>query len=43
MGKLFGEDGQPVPLVAGTATELDHPERPGITLFTNREGRFGLA
>ena len=43
MGRLIGEDGKPLALVAGKATELDAPEREPITVFTNRDGRFGLA
>ena len=41
VGRLLNSDGEPVTLVAGTATELSHPEREPVTLFTNREGRFG--
>lgn len=41
LGQMIDADGQPVTLVSGTATELAHPERPGITVFTNREGNFG--
>jgi outer membrane usher protein len=43
IGRLIGEDGQPVSLVAGTATELAHPDKEPVTLFTNRDGRFGAA
>ncbi len=42
IGRLFDVDGEAVSLVSGTATELAHPERPPITVFTNREGRFGI-
>lgn len=41
IGTMFDADGQPVSLVSGTATELAHPEKPPVTLFTNRQGRFG--
>lgn len=41
MGTMLDIDGQPVALVSGTATELAHPERAGLTIFTNRQGRFG--
>ena len=43
LGNLYDPGGAPVALVTGTATELAHPERPPLTVFTNREGRFGLA
>ena len=43
IGRLIGDDGQPVSLIAGTATELAHPNREPVTLFTNRDGRFGAA
>ncbi|HET9428155.1 MAG TPA: fimbrial biogenesis outer membrane usher protein [Allosphingosinicella sp.] len=41
LGRLINRDGEPVSLVTGTATELAHPEREPLTIFTNREGRFG--
>ncbi|MFM2301402.1 MAG: hypothetical protein RLZZ84_1138 [Pseudomonadota bacterium] len=41
MGTMLDQDGQPITLVAGQATELAHPDRPPVTLFTNRQGRFG--
>lgn len=41
MGTMLDVDGQPVSLVSGKATELAHPDRAPITLFTNRQGRFG--
>ena len=41
LGTMLDIDGQPVSLVSGKATELAHPERPAVTLFTNRQGRFG--
>lgn len=43
LGNLYDASGAPVALVTGTATELAHPERAPLTVFTNREGRFGLA
>jgi len=46
MGRMTDRNGDPVALVTGTATELAHPEREPIPVFTNREGRFaatGLA
>jgi outer membrane usher protein len=41
MGTMLDIDGQPIALVSGKATELAHPERAAVTLFTNRQGRFG--
>ena len=41
MGVMLDIDGQPVSLVSGRATELAHPDRAPVTLFTNRQGRFG--
>lgn len=41
IGTMVDADGQPISLVSGTATELAHPEREKVTLFTNRQGRFG--
>ncbi len=43
LGTMLDVDGLPVALVSGKATELAHPERPPVTLFTNRQGRFGAA
>lgn len=43
IGTMIGLDGQPLSLVAGTATELADPQREPLTVFTNREGRFGIA
>ena len=40
-GTMLDIDGQPVALVSGKATELAHPERAPVTVFTNRQGRFG--
>lgn len=41
LGTMLDVDGQPISLVSGTATELAHPERQAVTVFTNRQGRFG--
>jgi outer membrane usher protein len=41
VGRLLDADGNPIPLLAGTATELDVPNGKTITLFTSRDGRFG--
>ncbi len=41
LGNMVNIDGQPVALVSGTATELAHPDRPALTVFTNKDGRFG--
>lgn len=41
MGTMLNLDGQPIALVSGKATELAHPDRNPVTLFTNRQGRFG--
>jgi outer membrane usher protein len=43
IGRLLDVLGQPVPLIAGTAVELAHPERPALQFFTNRDGKFGLS
>lgn len=43
MGTMLDQQGNPVSLVAGTATEEAHPEREPVTVFTNRQGRFGAA
>lgn len=43
LGQMLDVDGNPVALVAGKATELAKPDRPPVTLFTNRQGRFGAA
>lgn len=42
VGRMLNRDGEPVSLVTGTARELAHPEREPVTVFTNRDGRFGL-
>jgi outer membrane usher protein len=41
LGRLLNRDGEPVALVTGTATEIAHPNREPVQIFTNREGRFG--
>ena len=43
LGRLLNRDGQPIALLTGTATELAHPEREPVQIFTNRDGRFGAA
>ena len=42
VGRLLGADGAPLTLISGTASELAHPEREPIPLFTNAAGRFGV-
>jgi len=41
LGRLLNRDRDPVALLTGSATEIAHPEREAIQIFTNREGRFG--
>ncbi|MGA9794561.1 MAG: fimbria/pilus outer membrane usher protein [Rhizomicrobium sp.] len=41
IGRLLDAKGQPIPLLAGTATELDVTNGKTVTLFTSRDGRFG--
>ncbi|MGH6652315.1 MAG: fimbrial biogenesis outer membrane usher protein [Sphingopyxis sp.] len=41
LGTLTDVDGELVALVTGNAIELAHPDRPPVTVFTNRQGRFG--
>lgn len=43
LGMMVNAEGEPIALVSGTAREVAHPEREGITVFTNRQGRFGAA
>lgn len=43
IGRLVDADGEPVSLVTGTATELAHPDRPPVPVFTTRDGRFAAA
>ncbi len=42
VGQLVDEDQTPVSLTSGQAFELARPKQPALTVFTNREGRFGL-
>ncbi len=42
IGRLITRQGGPVSLVAGSATEVAHPEREPVALFTNADGRFGV-
>lgn len=42
LGVMLDVDGEPVSLVTGSAFEVDRPERPPVTVFTNRQGRFGV-
>jgi outer membrane usher protein len=41
VGRLLDADGDPIPLLAGTMTELGVPNGKTITFFTSRDGRFG--
>jgi outer membrane usher protein len=41
VGTLSGADGQPLPLLAGTAREANKENGRKVELFTNRVGRFG--
>jgi outer membrane usher protein len=41
MGTLLSADGEPIPLLAGTAREANKQDGPAVELFTNRAGRFG--
>lgn len=43
VGTFLDRNGAPVSLLAGSATELSAPDRPPITVFTNRSGRFGIS
>ncbi len=42
MGRLLNEDGEAISLLTGRATEVANPEREALTVFTNREGKFGI-
>ena len=42
-GVILDGEGQPLPLVSGTARSLDDPAAPPRQLFTNRTGRFGVS
>ena len=41
VGRLLDANGDPISLLAGTATELDVPGGKTLTVFTSRDGRFG--
>ena len=41
-GRMLGEDGAPLSLISGKATELAHKDHEAVVVFTNREGRFGV-
>ena len=41
LGTMRDVDGELVSLVAGTATQIGNPEKEPVTVFTNRQGRFG--
>jgi outer membrane usher protein len=41
-GRLIRDDGDPVSLLAGSATEIAHPKRPPVAMFTARDGRFAI-
>jgi outer membrane usher protein len=43
IGRLVNEDGSPVSLVSGKAIELSHTDHEPVVVFTNHDGRFGLA
>jgi outer membrane usher protein len=43
VGRMLNEDGEAVSLVTGVATEQAHPEKQGASVFTNRDGKFGIA
>lgn len=42
LGTMLDVDGEPVALVTGNAYEIGKPDRPAVTVFTNRQGRFGM-
>jgi len=42
IGRLVNENGEPLPLVSGSASEIGNPSHKPIELFTNAQGRFGL-
>lgn len=42
VGRLLDASGAPITLISGTATELAHPDREPIALFTTSTGRFGV-
>ena len=42
LGTMVDVDGEPVALVTGNAFEVGKPDRTPVTVFTNRQGRFGV-
>jgi outer membrane usher protein len=42
IGRFLDEDGAPLSLISGTATEVAAPSREPLPVFTNRAGRFGI-
>lgn len=42
LGRLLDAAGEPISLLAGRAIDLAAPKRPSVTLFTARNGRFGV-
>lgn len=42
IGTLLDRNGEPIPLLTGTATEIGAPKRAPISFFTGRTGRFGI-
>jgi outer membrane usher protein len=42
VGTMVDQNGEPVSLLAGRAYEVDKPDNPPVTVFTNRSGRFGI-
>jgi outer membrane usher protein len=42
VGRMTDGDGAAISLLAGEARELAKPNAPATTVFTNRDGRFGL-
>lgn len=42
LGRLLDRDGEPISLLAGKAIDLGAPRRPAVTMFTSRNGRFGV-
>ena len=43
IGRLVSAEGEPVALLAGRAVEIAKPDREPVTVFTNRDGRFGAS
>jgi outer membrane usher protein len=42
VGRLLDEDGKPLALLSGLATELAAPQREPLAVFTSSDGRFAL-